>query len=304
MPTIARARASRLVLAVAATLPLTLTLPMTDASAVSAGATQRLQNPSFEQPGSNGAIPTNWQPVLFDNETSPFRTAFETYNSSGQFPPPASVVDQTFAVEVFYQVGSFQGVGGFGGQQPASAFVGGNSGLTEANDPELVYNTVQTFFANPTRANWAGGIAEVEFTRSSGGTFKLRYYHKYSATYRSAPVDGTTVKYSIETPYSGNGTAQRDVTQNVEADILTEFGFADFQITAVRFGNLLDQVAGSGSFPNSTTYWDNIRLFTADQQVPAPVIPEVPLTMVLPLAGAGVFAAFAVRRARRAAVLA
>lgn len=290
----------RLALAIPAALMLAVAIvALVGSPAQAQTITQRLSNQSFEQPGTNGAIPTNWRPVLFDGETAPFRFEFITFNASGQFPPPQPIPDGQFAVEVFYQVGNFQGVGGAGGQQTSATF----GQVSNAQNPELVYDSVQTFFATPQRARWAGGIAEVEFT-AGGVTNRLRYYHKYSATYSSAPVDGLTTRYIIEQPYAGNGQYLPEQRQNLVTDIQSEFGISDFTVTAIRFGNLLDQFGSGQPFPNNTTYWDDVRLFTtAVQATPTPtpgppetttppaVIPEAPVAAALPVVALSVLGA-------------
>jgi hypothetical protein len=221
----------------------------------SAVVTQVLVNPSFEQPGTNGAAATGWTAVPFDGETTPFGATVATFNASGAFPPPAGVVAGSFALEVFWQVGPNLGVIGYGAQQTSASF--GVVGDEAA--PTLTYNTVQTFSANTTKVSWAGGIAEVQFT-SAAQTYKLRYFHRNSPTYSGAPVDSATVRYSIETPYAGNGVAQTNVSQDLNADIQAKFGITDYVIDAIRIGNLQNRTATGSPFPNMTTYWDNVRL--------------------------------------------
>src|SRR5262245_33224945 len=111
-----RSRLRRVFLGFALGLFAPSVLLLTIASPASAVVTQVLVNPSFEQPGTNGVTPSSWTPVPFDNETTPFNAQVVAMNASGSFPPPAGVVAGSFALEVFWQVGSNTGVIGYGAQ--------------------------------------------------------------------------------------------------------------------------------------------------------------------------------------------
>ncbi|GAB1820115.1 hypothetical protein HerbRD11066_32790 [Herbidospora sp. RD11066] len=213
-------------------------------------ATEYLQNPSFELPGANAAAPTGWQQVLVGNETAPFRTVVQTFNASGQFPPPSPVPDGQFALEMFWQVGSAMGVQGIAAQQ--------NVNVPGTTDLHFSYDAAQTFYPDSRSVNWAGAYAEVQFA-SGGQTNALRYYHSASRDdYTGSPADSATTKYIIGEKFTGNGdwvAASRDL----DADIQAKFGVTTFTVTSVRVGNLQDRKATS-PFPNMTMYWDDVEL--------------------------------------------
>jgi|GEM_PF-73997 len=223
---------------------------------------QVLVNASFEQPGTNGTEPANWTPVYLDNEIKPYKLNFWAFNLSGEYPPPAPVPDGDFAVEVFYQVGSDSGVIGAGGEQTKADF--GVVDQTTANT--LSYNVVQTSYANPQSASWGGAVAEVEFT-SGGETYKLRYFHEFSANYSGQPTDTGNIKYKNSTPFTGNEAWIQD-SHNLTEDIKSLFGVDEFTVEAVRIANLVNRTAAT-PYPNSTTYWDKVEL-TKEEEVEVP----------------------------------
>ncbi|GAA1002663.1 hypothetical protein Aple_001190 [Acrocarpospora pleiomorpha] len=224
--------------------------PLSGAVAQAEAATEYLQNPSFEQPGANAAAPTGWTPVLLGNETAPFRWVVQTFNASGQFPPPSPVPDGQFALEMFWQIGSSLGVQGIAAQQ--------NVNVPGANDLFFSYDAAQTFYPDSRSANWAGAMAEVQFT-SGGQVNSLRYFHPNSRTdYTGSPQDSATTKYIIGERFTGNGDWVAN-SRDLDADIATKFGITDFTVTSVRVGNLQDRKAVS-PFPNMTMYWDDVEL--------------------------------------------
>jgi len=228
-----------------------------------------IQNPSFELPGTNGVNPTSWSTVYLENETSPHNLNTWIFNASGQYPPPPPIPNGDFAVEVFYQVGSNSGLIGAGLEQNDEVF--GTIDGTKENI--LRYDVVQTYYPSPESASWGGAVAEVEF-ESAGRTYKLRYFHKFSADYSSQPQDQDYVKYVISTPFEGNGTWMLGVEQHLNEDILNKFGLSDFTIKAIRITNLVNKTAAS-PYPNSTTYWDNVRIERAGEDTQPPSISEV-----------------------------
>ncbi|GAA0973887.1 hypothetical protein GCM10009555_029350 [Acrocarpospora macrocephala] len=224
--------------------------PLSGTVAQAETATEYLQNPSFEQPGANAANPTGWTPVLLGNENAPFRWVVQTFNASGQFPPPNPIPDGQFALEMFWQIGANLGVQGIAAQQ--------NVNVPSANDLFFSYDAAQTFYPDSRSANWAGAMAEVQFT-SGGQVNSLRYFHPNSRTdYTGSPQDSATTKYIIGEQFTGNGDWVAN-SRDLDADIRTKFGFTDFTVTSVRVGNLQDRKAVS-PFPNMTTYWDDVEL--------------------------------------------
>ncbi|MEU9884553.1 endonuclease/exonuclease/phosphatase family protein [Sphaerisporangium sp. NPDC051011] len=224
--------------------------PLSGAVAQADTVTEYLQNPSFEQPGANAAAPTGWTPVLIGNETAPYRWVVQTFNASGQYPPPSPIPDGQFGLEMFWQVGSNLGVMGIAAQQ--------NVNVPSANDLYFSYDAAQTFYPDSRSANWAGAMAEVQFT-SGGQANSLRYFHPMSRTdYTGSPQDSATTKYIIGERFTGNGDWVAN-SRDLDADIRTKFGITDFTVTSVRVGNLQDRKAVS-PLPNMTTYWDDVEL--------------------------------------------
>ncbi len=237
--------------------------------ASSATSQQVLVNPSFEQPGTNNATPTGWKPVYLDNETSPYRLVAATFNASGQYPPPAPIPDGDFGLEMFWQVGSSLGNLGVAVEQTADQF----GVVNQDNAGEFSYSAVQTYYANSSVVNWAGGVAEVEFT-SGGDDYVLRYFHSNSGSYRGEPTDEGTTHYVIGDSFPGSGT-WINATHDLAADIESEFGVNEFTVTAVRVGNLQDRT-GTNPYSNMTTYWDAIGLTAgeAGEDTTAPTAQE------------------------------
>lgn len=263
-------------------------LTVAAASAASAAAVDAVTNGSFQQPGANGVDPTGWVATNFDNETAPFRASIATYDTTGQFPPPAGTpggdVAGNFASEAFYQAGSSTGVEGFGGVQTLA------SPVSSATVPQLSWSTVETNSPSTTVAAWAGSLLEVDL--SSGPTsYKLRYLNPFTpktGTYSADPVasDTATTKYVVLQTL----TFKQWYTQparDLAADVSKQFGLSSFTVNALHYGDLelTTSSTGSSPFPNMTSYWKNISLASG---APVPALPESPLALGLPLLGLAV----------------
>lgn len=247
------ARALIVVMTTATAVPLVSAAAATDARP--AAVEQVLVNPSFEEPGDNGAEPTSWTPVLLENENGPFNWAAVAYGSDGRFAPPEPIPHGDLALETFWQVGSNLGVMGMASEQTAATF----GHVDQDGAGTLSYAAVQTVAPDPSVVSWAGAIAEVELA-SGGETYRLRYFHSNAGGYSGHPQDAAdaNVAYVIGDAFSGDDS-WINASHDLSADVADEFGLGEFTVRAVRIGNLQDRT-GTSPFSNMTTYWDNVRL--------------------------------------------
>lgn len=267
-------RLTRILTAAAAAAAVSMTVlvaPPASQPADAAPAGQVLVKGSFEDPGTDGAPPSGWAPVLLENETEPFNFEAVAYSLDGQFPPPAPVPDGAFALETFWQVGSGMGVLGVAAEQTADMF----GEVDQDGAGTLSYAAAQTHAASGSVVQWAGALVEVAFT-SDGTEYTLRYFHPGSDDYPGQPEDTAdgSVRYVIGSGLPGNDswvTASHDLAADIEA----RFGVAEFTVDAVRVGNLQDRTDRT-PFPNMTTYWDTVVLEAAGEPdtTPPAVAPD------------------------------
>ncbi len=281
----------------AATASVALGMAMLAPGATAAG-TGAITNGDFQQPGSNGAIPTGWTPTTFGAETAPFNASIATYDSTGQFKPPTGTPggDQagTFASEAFYQAGSSTGVEGYGGSQSLAAAVASTS------LPQLSWSTVESFSPSTSVSAWAGSMVEVDLS-SGGQAYQLRYINPFtpqSGSYSGQPTasNTATTKYLVLGQIAFKQW-HTEAARDLAADVAGQFGLPAFTVSGVRYGDLELATSASSPYPNMTSYWKNLTLQAGTSTPNA--LPEMPLALALPLAGLTVLGASAVWRLRR-----
>jgi hypothetical protein len=241
--------------------------------------TNVLTNPDFAQPGIDGDAPTGWTESYFDNETDPFDSSIAEYDASGEYPPPAPVPGgNTFAQEIFYEAGSSTGSEGDGASQAVT-------GLTQADDPQVGYSTVETYSPATSVAAWAGSVFEVDFT-SGPQAYQLRYFDPWTpetGSYGSAPSTGATTKYIVG-PTLSSDVWYTQAPRDLSTDILNEFGLSTYTVTGVHYGTLEDATSAASPYPNMTAYFAGLDLASDAVVGPVSETPESPLVVALPVA--------------------
>jgi len=268
------------------------------AAPVAAAATDSVTNGSFQAPGTNGVDPAGWTASTLGAETAPFRASIATYDTTGQFPPPAGTpggdTAGNFTSEAFYQVGSGTGVIGYGGRQVLATPVGSTSA------PKLGFSTVESFFPSSTKVSWAGAVLQLDLS-SGTSTYTLRYVAPFAAGgYSGTPSDqDTATTKTVVLPAIPAKVWSSTAGRDVAADASARLGLPSFTITAVTYGDLENRTsAGGNPFPNITTYWKNVSLTTGDTLPTA--LPDATQAVLLPLAGLAALATVtAARRSRR-----
>lgn len=277
----------------------TLALTATPAFAATAPGTNLLQNPSFAPPDQTANTnPPGWDLAFLGAETNPYGAQINSYDATGQYPPPAGDPDPSgIGDEIYYEAGSATGIEGIGAEQTASTF----GTVTQADDPQVSYSAVETNSPEASVAAWAGSIYEVDVT-SGGQDYSLIYYNPwqaYNSTFSGTPTDSATTKY-ITGPALAPKTWYTQSPRDLNADLQSEFGLASYTVDDVIAGTLEDTTSSAYPYPNMTGYVADVAL-TEGSGAPSPNLPESPLTIGMPLAAIGIFGAGAVILRRRRA---
>jgi hypothetical protein len=253
---------------------------LTVAPAADAGAYANvLTNSDFSQ-GGTGNTPTGWSEANLDNEANPYSSDITSETAGdGSFPPPvASPAASGYSAQVFYEGGSDLGSEGIAATQ-------GVSNVSNTDDPQVGYTTLQTVAPGLAAVDWAGTVFEVDFT-SGPTSYELRYYNSFAGVaYPDAPSSDATTKYIVG-PSLAKDVWFTQAPRDLNADILAQFGLSTYTVTAVDVGVLEDTINPNGAgYPNETAYFTDADLASDEPATPPAQTPESPLVVGLPVAG-------------------
>lgn len=192
---------------------------------------QVLQNPGFELPGTEGALPSDWSnPVYLEGETGP---SLSEFYQQGDYK-----AEGDFAAYMKYGSTAPSGWVGLAYEQTPAAF-----GHVDSSAPLLLSYFIRHQYSLGTgNISDHGGIVEVVLQNGSM-TYKLRYFH---LRHGSTPADTETVCY-IDAGNPGWQTFtwyEHDLTTDV-AQVFPEL--MGFTIVAVRPGIMMCKTAEEAS---------------------------------------------------------
>ncbi|MFO8034739.1 MAG: hypothetical protein R6U88_06250 [Candidatus Bipolaricaulota bacterium] len=208
-----------------------------------------LNNPSFEQPGEEGAAPDEWEgPVLLEGETDPSRDGLE--QREGHEPEYGD-----FVAYLRYGSTVSEGWTGLAYEQTEEQF----GKLTGPAELLLAYRIRHQYSAGVDHVSDHGGLVEVEL-HSNGETYRLRYLH---------PRHGDLPQTSEYIAYVNAGDPGWQTwtwyEHNLDEDISAAFPDQDtYTIMAIRIGVLTHK----SSPEESLFYWlfDKVQLFTESSE--------------------------------------
>jgi hypothetical protein len=218
-------------------------------------------NGDFASPGPakhEGATPTGWKLVKLGAEKKPYDAAIGAYNAKGQYPPPAGNPNKAdIADEAFYEAGSATGIEGIGGEQNSAKF----GDITQANNPQVSYSTVEHSASESTNAAWEGAGLEIVVVASKK-VYTLIYYNQwtaYKSTFTHKPVSTKTTKYVIgRTLVLDKWYTSK--TFGLNAALKKAFGLTSYRIKDVIFADLEHTISAKYPYANMDGYFADLKI--------------------------------------------
>ncbi len=224
--------------------------------------TNLLYNGNFEipKPVYDGVPPTGWKLVDLGAEKKPYGASINTYNATGQYPPPKGNPNKAgIADEAFYESGTATGVEGIGGQQTSAKF----GSITQANNPQISFSDVESSAPAATNAAWAGSTVQISFTSGKSKTVDtlifISPWTAYKSTFTKKPVSSKTIKYVIgktlvsKTWYTWKATS-------LNSAIKKAFGLTSYKVTAVTFADFEDTINAASPYANMDGYFADLAI--------------------------------------------
>jgi hypothetical protein len=223
--------------------------------------TNLLVNGDFAKPAPTvkGVTPTGWSLVDLGVEKKPYEASIDSYNAKGEYPPPKGDPNKSgIADNVFYEGGSSLGVEGIGGEQAAKTF----GSITQANNPQLSFSTVEHSGPENANATWAGSGIQINFT-SGKKAYSLIYLFPWTATgtaYTAKPANTATVKYILEKTIKDNDWVTLKPA-SLNNSIAGQFKVKSYKVTDVIFAVLENTVNATKSpYPNENGYFADLAI--------------------------------------------